>query len=253
MRSANVFPTVHEFPFPEMTARDAAVPGLREKRIPSKKGERQMSRNYFQISRLVVGLFVAGLSVSALAQSAPFPTYTVGPQTDGTFVASDGTIINPAGTQVNLGIRIRAKAIALNPTGNNTAAVFTWALHGRSGLQHSEWRCAAVLQPDRRRGRQFCRYHLYPGWQVPPVQPGWRLRPVLRCSGQRQSERHADQLREHTGSTGCRRHRQDDHCHLLQFRSHEGDGGASGQGHQPFGNQRRFQYSLLLLRFALLR
>ncbi|MFZ2022016.1 MAG: bifunctional YncE family protein/alkaline phosphatase family protein [Terracidiphilus sp.] len=84
-----------------------------------------MSRNYFQISRLVVGLFVAGLSVSALAQSAPFPTYTVGPQTDGTFVASDGTILNPAGTQVNLGIRVRAKAIALNPTGNRTAAVLT--------------------------------------------------------------------------------------------------------------------------------
>jgi YVTN family beta-propeller protein len=72
---------------------------------------------------LFAGLMAAGLGVPALAQSAPFPTYQVGPQSNGTFVASDGTILAPAGTQVNLGIRTRAKAIALNPTGNNTAAV----------------------------------------------------------------------------------------------------------------------------------
>ena len=39
------------------------------------------------------------------------------------WVVSDGTIITPAGTQVYLGITTRAKAIALNPTGNGTAAV----------------------------------------------------------------------------------------------------------------------------------
>ena len=54
------------------------------------------------------------------------PDLPPGPQTNGTFVVSDGTIITPAGTQVNLGIRVRAKAIALNPTGNHTAAVLTW-------------------------------------------------------------------------------------------------------------------------------
>ncbi len=39
------------------------------------------------------------------------------------WVVSDGTIITPAGTQVYLGITTRAKAVALNPTGNHTAAV----------------------------------------------------------------------------------------------------------------------------------
>ena len=68
-------------------------------------------------------LLAAWLSVPALAQSVPFPTYTPGPQTNGTFVVSDGTVITPSGTVVNLGIRTRAKSIALNPTGNNTAAV----------------------------------------------------------------------------------------------------------------------------------
>jgi len=72
---------------------------------------------------LLASLLVTGLSIPAFAQSVPFPTYQVGPQTNGTFVASDGTILAPAGTQINLGIRTRAKAIALNPTGNNTAAV----------------------------------------------------------------------------------------------------------------------------------
>ncbi|MGA7449714.1 MAG: hypothetical protein WBW83_23160, partial [Terriglobales bacterium] len=83
---------------------------------------------------LIVGLLVA-LSVSALGQSQEFPTYTPGENTNATtgptysaplsnpWVVSDGTIITPAGTQVYLGIQTRAKAIALNPTGNGTAAV----------------------------------------------------------------------------------------------------------------------------------
>ena len=84
---------------------------------------RLKSRNHSLIKPLVIGMIAAGFSVTALAQSVSFPTYQVGPQTNGTFVASDGTILTPAGNQVNLGIRTRAKAIALNPTGNNTAAV----------------------------------------------------------------------------------------------------------------------------------
>jgi YVTN family beta-propeller protein len=84
---------------------------------------------------LFVGLLVAALSVSALGQSQEFPTYTPGENTNATtgptftaplsdpWVVSDGTIITPAGTQVYLGITTRAKAIALNPTGNGTAAV----------------------------------------------------------------------------------------------------------------------------------
>jgi YVTN family beta-propeller protein len=83
-------------------------------------------------------LLVAGLSLAALAaaQSVPFPTYQVGENKNGTrgpnypstlptpWVASDGTILTPAGTQVYLGITTRAKAIALNPnTSTHTAAV----------------------------------------------------------------------------------------------------------------------------------
>ena len=82
-----------------------------------------MSRNNPKIGRLVVGLLMVGLSLPALAQSVQFPTYAPGPQTNGTFIVSDGAVITPAGTVVNLGIRTRAKAVALNPAGNNTAAV----------------------------------------------------------------------------------------------------------------------------------
>ena len=84
---------------------------------------------------LAVLALVVGLSVLALAQSQEFPTYTPGEDQNATtgptfsaplsdpWVVSDGTIITPAGTQVYLSIRTRAKAVALNPTGNGTAAV----------------------------------------------------------------------------------------------------------------------------------
>jgi len=70
----------------------------------------------------------AGLSFPALAgaQSVQYPTYVAGPQSDGSWVVSDGQVINPAGLQVELGIRVRAKAIALNPNSKtHTAAVLT--------------------------------------------------------------------------------------------------------------------------------
>ena len=108
-----------------------------------------MSRNNSWINLLFVGLLAAGLSVPALAQSVPFPTYAPGPQTNGTFVVSDGTIITPAGTQVNLGIRVRAKAIALNPTGNHTAAVLTMgtsASNGNGAVEVFNTQTGAVLQ-----------------------------------------------------------------------------------------------------------
>ena len=91
------------------------------------------SRNKSRIKRLLVGLLSMGLIVPALAQSVPFPTYTPGPQTNGTFVVSDGTILTPSGTQVSLGIQVRAKAIALNPTGNHTAAVLVMGTSGSNG------------------------------------------------------------------------------------------------------------------------
>jgi len=78
---------------------------------------------------------LAVLSVSAFGQSQQFPTYTPGENTSAStgptfsaplanpWVVSDGAIITPAGTQVYLSTTTRAKAIALNPTGNGTAAV----------------------------------------------------------------------------------------------------------------------------------
>jgi YVTN family beta-propeller protein len=93
-------------------------------------------------------LLAAGLSIPAFAQSVPFPTYQVGPQTNGTFVASDGTILNPSGTQLNLGIRVRAKAIALNPTGNHTAAVLVMGTSGSNGkaVEVFNTQTGAILQ-----------------------------------------------------------------------------------------------------------
>src|ERR1019366_9080216 len=103
----------------------------------TEKGERIMFRNTSPDSSRIahVGLLAGllALSVPGLTQSVPFPTYTVGPQPNGAFVVSDGTIITPSGTQVNLGIRVRAKAIALNPTRNHTAAVLTMGTSPSNG------------------------------------------------------------------------------------------------------------------------
>ncbi|HEY6328462.1 MAG TPA: hypothetical protein VI756_03925, partial [Blastocatellia bacterium] len=116
-----------------------------------RKTSRNDSRNNTRINplRLLAGLLSMGLSVAALAQSVPFPTYTVGPQPDGSYVVSDGTIITPAGTQVNLGIRVRAKAIAVNPTGNHTAAVLTLGTstsNGNGAVEVFNTKTGAVLQ-----------------------------------------------------------------------------------------------------------
>src|SRR5208283_746173 len=95
------------------------------------------SNSRINLLRPLAGLLVAGLSFAALAaaQSVPFPTYQVGANQNGSqgpnypstlpnqWVVSNGQIITPAGTQVYLGITTRAKAVALNPTGNHTAAV----------------------------------------------------------------------------------------------------------------------------------
>jgi YVTN family beta-propeller protein len=94
---------------------------------------RKVSRNNSRNSRRrrlrpLAGLLAAGLSLPGLAaaQSKLYPTYVTGPQPNGSWVVSDGQVINPAGTQVDLGIRVRAKAIALNPNlRNHTAAVLT--------------------------------------------------------------------------------------------------------------------------------
>jgi YVTN family beta-propeller protein len=99
-------------------------------RKASRNNSRKKSRNKSRINRLrpLAGLLAAGLSLPTLAgaQSKEFPTYFTGPQPNGSWVVSNGQIITPAGIQVNLGDRVRAKAIALNPNvRNHTAAVLT--------------------------------------------------------------------------------------------------------------------------------
>ena len=75
----------------------------------------------------------------------PFPTYVTGPQPNGSWVVSSGQIITPAGKQVDLGIRVRAKAIALNPNGRtHTAAVLT--LGASEAVEVFDTRTGDVLQ-----------------------------------------------------------------------------------------------------------
>src|ERR1700733_14726073 len=101
----------------------------RRERYMSRKASRKNSRSKPRSSRLrpLAGLLATGLIVPGLAgQSKEFPTYVTGPQKNGSWVVSSGQIITPAGTQVDLGIRVRAKAIAVNPnTKTHTAAVLT--------------------------------------------------------------------------------------------------------------------------------
>src|SRR5215472_2768672 len=107
-------------------------------RKTSRKTFRKMFRNKSRINRLrpLAGLVAAGLSFPGLAaaQSVPYPTYVTGPQPDGSWVVGNGQVITPAGTQVDLGIRVRAKAIALNPNvKSHTAAVLTLGTSGSDG------------------------------------------------------------------------------------------------------------------------
>jgi YVTN family beta-propeller protein len=88
------------------------------------------SRTKSRLNRLrpLAGVLAAGLCVPGMAagQSKEYPKYTVGPQANGSWVVSSGQVINPAGVQVELGDRVRAKAIALNPNlKTHTAAVLT--------------------------------------------------------------------------------------------------------------------------------
>jgi YVTN family beta-propeller protein len=96
----------------------------------SRNKPQKKSRSKSRLNRLrpLAGLLAAGMCLPGLAagQSKEYPKYVAGPQKNGSWVVSSGQVINPAGTQVNLGIRVRAKAIALNPNvKSHTAAVLT--------------------------------------------------------------------------------------------------------------------------------
>ncbi len=128
-----------------------------------------MSRKFFRdssrekkrkskIKRLgpLASLIAAGLGSAALAvaQSNPYPTYVAGPEPagwpSGSWVVSTGQIITPAGTQVDLGIRVRAKAVALNPNAaTHTAAVLTMGTSltdGNGAVEVFDTNTGVVLQ-----------------------------------------------------------------------------------------------------------
>ncbi len=115
----------------------------------SRRSSRSRSRNKSRNNHLrpLAGLLAAGLGSTALAtaQSVPYPTYVTGPQPNGSWVVGDGQVITPAGVQIDLGIRVRAKAIALNPNlRTHTAAVLT--LGASQAVEVFDTNTGAVLQ-----------------------------------------------------------------------------------------------------------
>jgi YVTN family beta-propeller protein len=120
----------------------------------SQRRIRNTSRKKSRIKHLnpLTGLLAAGLTFPgiAAAQSNLYPTYVVGPQANGSWVVSSGQIINPAGIQVNLGIQVRAKAIALNPNlKTHTAAVLTMGTspsNGNGAIEIFDTQTGVVLQ-----------------------------------------------------------------------------------------------------------
>jgi YVTN family beta-propeller protein len=68
-----------------------------------------------------VRILSIAVSVAVLGQAQnpqpPDPNRTVGPQKDGSIVASDNQTLTPAGKMIDLGSPVRAKSIALNPNG----------------------------------------------------------------------------------------------------------------------------------------
>jgi YVTN family beta-propeller protein len=122
-------------------------------RKASRKTSRNDSRNKSRTNHLrpLASLLATGLIVPGLAgQSKEFPKYVAGPQPNGSWVVSSGQIITPAGQQVDLGIRVRAKAIALNPNAKtHTAAVLTLGTSpsdGNGAVEVFDTQTGVVLQ-----------------------------------------------------------------------------------------------------------
>jgi YVTN family beta-propeller protein len=123
-------------------------------RKSSRYKSRNRSRNKSRTKHLrpLAGLLATGLGSAVLAagQSVEFPKYFTGPQPNGSWVVSDGQVITPSGTQVNLGIRVRAKAVALNPSlKTHTAAVLTLGTStsdGNGAVEVFDTLTGAILQ-----------------------------------------------------------------------------------------------------------
>ena len=117
------------------------------KASPVSSPENSRKKSRVSPLRPLIGVLATGLAVPGIvaAQSKPYPTYTAGPQPNGSWVVSTGQVITPAGMQVDLGIRVRAKAIAINPNlRTHTAAVLT--LGASEALEVFDTRTGDVLQ-----------------------------------------------------------------------------------------------------------
>ncbi|HEY7303911.1 MAG TPA: hypothetical protein VH601_07355 [Bryobacteraceae bacterium] len=75
------------------------------------------------IALLACFLVPAFIATPHSVQNADIPNRAVGPQDDGSIVASDNQTLTPAGQIVHLGSPVRAKAIALNPNNKTATAV----------------------------------------------------------------------------------------------------------------------------------
>ncbi len=72
----------------------------------------------------MVSMLALAIAAPGVAAAADTQTRTVGTQLNGSIVASDNQTLTPAGTTVQLGSPVRAKAIAVNPnTATHSAAV----------------------------------------------------------------------------------------------------------------------------------
>ncbi|WP_419730588.1 hypothetical protein [Lichenicola sp.] len=77
-----------------------------------------------QLNRSLASVLAVVLAAPGFAMAADTETKTVGPQLNGSILASSNQLLTPAGVTVQLGSPVRAKAIALNPnTKTHTAAV----------------------------------------------------------------------------------------------------------------------------------
>ncbi len=96
--------------------------------------------------RPLAALLAVGLTAPAFAgPSTEFPTYKAGPVGQHSWVLGNGQVITPAGIQVALGPRVRAKAVALNPDlKSHTAAVLT--MGASQAVEVFDTRTGVVLQ-----------------------------------------------------------------------------------------------------------
>ncbi len=97
------------------------------------------------LNRSLASVLAIVLAAPGFAMAADTQTRTVGPQLDGSIVASDNQLLTPAGRTVQLGSPVRAKAIAVNPnTSTHTAAVLL--MGAAESVIIFDTRTGAVLQ-----------------------------------------------------------------------------------------------------------